>query len=362
MPNIISVGSGSMRALGFGARPTGFNGFNAPALMNGSTSLYAMYNVVWSPTLNRFVATGYDGNNYLVYANSTTGASWPTPTTVGAFNINIGGLAVNSSGLMVSVGFLSTYYPFAYYSTNGTSWTYASISSSVKTYVVPVICNSSGTFYAFGQLNGNSTGQYYTSTNGSTWSAAQTVGTATTFTPKSAALGSGTNLCLVGTNASSYPVYSYSSDNGTTWTTPTTLNSTATNLTTRCLAANPAGQMVWIGFSGTNIPWFSYSSNNGVSWTAAANLSATKYIFTSVIWDSVLSLWVAVGWYAVATPYYAVYTTSPDGVTWSTITAMGGVTTTTYFIESTAISPAGTIAGVGINSTSLYWPAFTSSK
>ena len=49
--------------------PSPFNGFNTPATMNGSTTVYNMYSVAVNST-GLFVAVGSNGSNYPLYATS----------------------------------------------------------------------------------------------------------------------------------------------------------------------------------------------------------------------------------------------------------------------------------------------------
>ena len=72
MPTLITRGSISARSYGFGASTGGlipFNGFNTPAQMNGSTTSASMTSVTVNSS-GLFVAVGYDGNNYPLYATS----------------------------------------------------------------------------------------------------------------------------------------------------------------------------------------------------------------------------------------------------------------------------------------------------
>ena len=113
MPTLITRGSVSARAYGFGAKAGGaFNGFNTPAQMNGSTTVANMFSVTVNSS-GLFVAVGCDGNTYPLYATSSDGSTWTTPalmngsTTVALMN----SITVNSSGLFVAVGYDGNNYP-----------------------------------------------------------------------------------------------------------------------------------------------------------------------------------------------------------------------------------------------------------
>lgn len=106
----------------------------------------------------------------------------------------------------------------------------------------------------------------------------------------------------------------YTSPDGVTWTSRVAASGT---LQFNGVCSNPAGVSVavgvGIGFGTSSI----YRSTDGVTW--AAQTSGTAVAYKSVAWDSVSSLFIAVG-------ASGCINTSPDGVTWSAHFGLGGVT------------------------------------
>ena len=81
------------------------NGFSTPALMNGITAYYDMTAVAVNSS-GLFVAAGYDVNYYPVYATSSNGSTWTTPSRINANTpVPLQGITVyNTSGKFVAVG------------------------------------------------------------------------------------------------------------------------------------------------------------------------------------------------------------------------------------------------------------------
>ena len=80
--------------------------------MNGSTAV-AIMNSVTVNSSGLFVAVGQNINNYPVYATSSNGSTWTTPTQMNGSSTyaEMQAVTVNSSGLFVAVGFNSNGYP-----------------------------------------------------------------------------------------------------------------------------------------------------------------------------------------------------------------------------------------------------------
>ena len=108
-----SIGGGW--SIGADGDPVPFNGFNTPALMNGST-VVANINSIAVNNSGLFVAVGIDnyaaGENAL-YATSTNGSTWTTPATMNSSTAvaYMTSVAVNSAGQFVGVGYNSSNYP-----------------------------------------------------------------------------------------------------------------------------------------------------------------------------------------------------------------------------------------------------------
>ena len=190
-----------------------FNGFNTPAAMNGSTSADYMRGVTVN-SAGRFVAVGYDTNDYPLYATSTNGSTWTTPATMnGSTTVAfMTGVTVNSAGLFVAVGYNSSNYPVYATSTDGSTWTTPATMNGSTTVaeMYGVTVNSAGRFVAVGK-NSNSYPVYATSTNGSTWTTPATMNGSTTVAYMiGVTVNSAGRFVAVGYNTGESPIYASS--------------------------------------------------------------------------------------------------------------------------------------------------------
>jgi hypothetical protein len=123
--------------------------------------------VVWNPIINLFVGMGYLYNTvastyYPARFTSPDGVSWTsgpviTNTTTGVME----GIAVNSSGLMVAVGYVvvsGSEVPLYCTSTNGTTWSKTQAFTGVSAgYAKRIVCGAGGVFAVLGQNTSTTT-------------------------------------------------------------------------------------------------------------------------------------------------------------------------------------------------------------
>jgi len=125
----------------------------------------------------------------------------------------------------------------------------------------------------------------------------------------------------------------------TNFTTPTIMNSGAVTslLQPGSAAINSSGLITVVG---TNGDFLSATSSNGTSWTGPdTKISGTTYV-ARVVWSSYHSLFLAFG----ISGGYPTYTTSSDGVTWSSATVASP--TTINNLWAITVNNAGVFAAI----------------
>jgi hypothetical protein len=164
----VAVGSGRNYGLPLYATSTDGTTWITPTPMNGLAYGYpgaTMSSVVYSAGL--WVAVGWDNSNAAVYATSTDGSTWPTPARMNGSGTyaQMTSVAVNGSGIFVAVGTDANDYPVYATSTNGTTWTTpASMNGSTNPFFVKsVASNAAGLFVAVGYSSGTIYPTYATS-------------------------------------------------------------------------------------------------------------------------------------------------------------------------------------------------------
>ena len=336
-----------------------FNGFNTPADI--STAYMEMTSVAVNSS-GLFVAVGYQSSSYPAYTTSSDGSTWTTPnymspnnSCAGIFMGTIQSVTVNSSGLFVAVGYKYGYganchYPLYATSTDGINWPLPATmnGSTTPANMRSVTVNSSGLFVAVGYNNSNYP-VYATSSNGSTWTTPALMnGSTAGANMDSVAVNSSGLFVAVGNIAYPYypyPVYATSSD-GSTWTTPATMNGSTTTAYMTGVTVNSSGLFVAVGYdNNSNYPLYATSSD-GSTWTtpAAMNGSGSFAQMKSVAVNRA-GVFVAVG---NDGNNYPVYATSSNGSTWTTPAQMNGSAVSSRMNSVTA-NKSGLFVSVGIN-------------
>ena len=292
------VAAGQSDVVGYPIYSTSSNGssWSAPSKFSGYTPGNAAFfnSIIWNPIASLFIATGVGptGNSSL-YTTSANGSTWATPAQMNgsSYVFQAFGMAVNSSGLTVAIGVGDTVsYPnfnnYSMYatSTNGTTWTTpARVSGSTTTHWLRGIAvNSSGLFVSVGvDFTTNSATRYpiySTSTNGSNWTTPSTMNGSTTVAYMNGVAWSPTlNLFVaVGGDASGDAVYA-TSTNGSTWTTPAYMNGQYYGPEMKSVVWSPALNLfVAVGSSASgNVPFYYYSSN-GSTWSTRARMGSSS--------------------------------------------------------------------------------------
>ena len=345
-----------------------------PISVMGSPSSNTIMNSITVDSSGLFVAVGYTLDSpRAVYAYSTdTGSTWTTPvimnnSTLPAYMMCI---TVNSSGLFVAVGYVfdnNTYalYPVYATSTNGSVWTSPTAFPGGTSGVMNAITvNSSGLFVSVGfDLNNKPT--YATSSNGSTWTTPTTIGVQN-FNPFAIAVNSSGLFVSVGyiyENSTLVPKYMTSS-NGSTWTTPTAMpNFSANYFAVNGLAVNSSGLFVAVGHSSGILPMYA-TSTNGSTWTTPVimnNTTTTGSLYGIAVNSS--GLFVAVGYPAISpASQNAFYVKSSDGSNWTNPIYLNLGANTSQALYSIAVNSSDKFAAVGLSTATNPYPAYTTSN
>lgn len=327
-------------------------GFTAPALINGSTVVAYMRGVAVN-SAGVIVAVGYNSSTQPLYSTATTVSTLPTPalmngsTAVGHMNA----VAVNSAGLFVAVGYtvvagvpFSTVPPVYATSSDGYTWISPALmnGSTVDGEMLSIAVNSSGVFVAIG-VNPSTRPIFSRSTNGSTWTTPAQISGSYCYL-QSITVNSAGLFVAVGTSGTSRPNYTTSSD-GSTWSALSEISSSTTTSLT-AVTVNSAGLFVAVGYDTPSYTAKYTTSTNGTTWTTMAVMSsvATYAIMTSITVDS-SGLFVAVGYNA---SNQSIFSTSSNGTTWTVPALMNGSAINSS-PKCVAVTKTGSFISVGYN-------------
>lgn len=332
-----------------------FSGFTSPALVNGSTTPATLLAVAVSNT-GRYAAVGsrqFDGSQLPVAATSTNGTTWTTPAVMGGTSSGalMYGVAVNSSGLFVAVGYNSSgFRPVYSTSSDGSTWTVPALmnGSTDQGTILGVTVNSTGRFVAVGH-NNSAVPIFATSTNGTTWTtpAAMAAPSVDGAYMTAVAVNSAGRWVAVGYDNNIAPLFSTSVD-AVTWTTPAFMGAGGDAQMTS-VTVNSAGRWVAVGYRNIGaIPVYS-TSTDGITWTtpAAINGSTSAVRMASVTVNS-SGLFMAVGYNNNTLPANFAY--SVNGTTWTSPAPMNGITSWSP-MYGVAVNSAGLFVAVGENQT-----------
>jgi hypothetical protein len=317
-----------------------FTGFSSPSLVNGYNEYSGEFNSITVNSSGRFVAVGSrvhtpTSTNHPLTAYSNDGITWSTPALMNGFtlnSVNMTGIAVNSSGLFVAVGYHQTYgYFYSATSTDGINWTTPNyhFNSEITISTPSISVNSAGLFVAVGEnksttsTNGliwttptsipvnslkaitvdssdrfiavggqNNNPRYAISTNGVNWTY-DYIGSQTITLCKAVAVNSSGLIVVVGYNSNNYPVY-YTSTNGTTWSNQNFFNNYQQTNYTQSIAVGPTGRFVVGG--ATNSGWTYSTSTDGSTWTTPVVMSGSSGMVSAIVSNS-FGRFVATGTY-----------------------------------------------------------------
>lgn len=153
---LVTFGASSGRGFGFitKLKLPPFNGFTAPARMNGSTTSGPLFAITVNSS-GRFVAVGYNpagGADTSLFAYSDDGATWTTPAIMNNdLGADMRAVAVSGKGRFVSIGQSSGFTTKYSYSDNGSTWTApAGMGGATTGQMYGVAVNAAGKFVTVG--------------------------------------------------------------------------------------------------------------------------------------------------------------------------------------------------------------------
>ena len=296
-----------------------FTDFYAPATM--SSTAFKAYGVAVNSS-GRFVAVGFGQYQFPRAAYSSDGITWSTPALMGGSTVDtrMYAVTVNSSGLFVAVGARAT-NAVASYSSDGITWTAPALMNGLSTtgIMYGVAVNSSGLFVAVGPRN-SGIGVAAYSSDGMTWSTPALMNGSTALNWMHAVTVNSSGLFVaVGYGNNSQPAFA-TSTNGMTWTTPADMNGSGVVAYMNGVAVNSSGLFAAVGYNSSGYPVAAYSTN-GTTWTTPATMngSTTPANMAAVSVNTTTGKFVAVGiGDGNSNTGYPVWASSTDGITWTT--------------------------------------------
>ena len=332
---------------GMAAIPTGNN--YAPGNFNGNptptfgTSAGEYIEAIAVNNSGVFVAMGYNAtNNAPAYIKSTNGINWGNVGYISGHKGTFTSITSNSSGVFVAVGYryvdttpghTSDHYGYYARSTDGSTWT--TYTEAFLSTLHGVCINSSGVFVAVGyksDISNNFWPFYARSTDGSTW----TNYIDTNNSPIimfDVAVSSSDLFVAIGKRYSINAEYGFYEDyngvyatstDGITWTTPAefpTDGPYGRAFIPNKIAVNSSGVFVAIGGIINQITKLYSTSTNGLTWSTPASLPGTysaipRYTAITAINKG---FFIVCGAIDIGSTPLAVYTTSTDGITWTSL-------------------------------------------
>lgn len=227
--------------------------------------------------------------------------------------VSVTSIARSSSGLLVAVGYggYPSYVGYAITSTDeGATWS-APVSLGTQFIATGIAVNSAGLFVATGATGNGTSSSTTTSTDGVNWTGRVSMGGASIG--QIAVNSSGLFVTISG----SYPSYSArTSTDGVNWTSPVGVSGNDLG----AITVSPAGRFVAVGsLDGSNTPG-GVTSTDGVNWTGF-NVSAGFSMVLATVCVNSAGRFVAAG-RLDGSPYTTYFTTSADGITWTTLSAL----------------------------------------
>ena len=355
------------RTLGYLSQ-AGINGFSTPTLISSTYSNYLLHGITVN-SAGRFVAVGegtYPSNGYPLFTTSLDGINWSTPLTINGTTTTaeMSAITVSSSGRFVAVGAEnSSSYAIYSVSNDGVNWTTPAAmngSTSVFSPMSSIAVNSVGRFVAIGQSGTSKTMCSY-ATDGSNWVTPALLNGSNSVTLNDITVTSADLFVAVGTypGSSPYPVCSTTTD-GITWSAPAQMGSTMSGYSSVqmfSVTVSPSGRLVAVGVaqgSGT-VMVYSTSTNNGTTWTTPALITGSTNSETATnIEVNSSGRFIATGYKYVSSSYYSIYSTSTDGTTWTTPVPMNSSTDYSYSAGLTVNSSGKFVCVMDNTSAGLY--------
>jgi hypothetical protein len=268
---IAATNSGLFVALGKGSSVVAYSTTNKGATWTSSTisgtTGYYVSGIAVNRSTGRFVALIWNPSTTTSYTStSTDGVNWSGLTSIPSAGSGSTYTSIAASGttFIVIVGSgANTYYRT---STDGSTW---SAESSIAFVALGVSwCPVNGVFLMVGSAGGGGKAAY--SSNASSWSFA-TINSVAGYNPYYAAENSSGLIVVISNNNISGGTVAYTSSNLTTWNGPYTVE-TSFYLTGN-LICTPGGEFICVSSSQY------MTSTNGTSWTTTAFSGITAYMY-----------------------------------------------------------------------------------
>lgn len=284
--------------------------------------------VVVSATPSGFVITCTDSNMNLVSSFTSDGVTWPALPSLLFFSELYTGVWVNanSSGTMstfiddpLGIGYF-TAAPFGFFSTDhGFMWSRQTQIESSPSIATPVVVSSRNTgFMAAWRDTADNNPYSAFSVEDSVW---VKVRIANTGAVNSAVMVNGAiaGFLTAWQDTSNNAFASFSSDDGSTWSPPSSITSTSDVASDVWLGSRGVGFMaVWVSNLGD--AYSSFSSDNGATWSSPSLIASNIQINTDIsISGNAAGFYVA--WIGVDSNAYASFS-SNNGTTWLTPAAI----------------------------------------
>lgn len=316
-----------------GQQANGF--FSTPAAVGVSLGVFTDITVNSS---GKFVAVGYNSANKPIASTSTDGITWTSPVVIDSVNtVLLQAVTVNTSGTFVAVGADLSNLPYSYTSTDGVTWSSRNAIWNQAVYMFDVAVNGTSVFIATGKNISTNLPVYTSSTDGVSWSTPTAFnGTTTQGSMTAISWVNGRWVAVGFTQTPNFYPWSTSSLNGTTWTTPALMGGSSTVKYMYSVTGNGSNNWVAVGYNDSNQFVYSTSSDDGVTWTAPTG--SQTGVMTGIARSSA-GQYVAVG--------SSGYSTSTNGTTWSTVTALGSGSPSLSNNPKVAVNTAGRFVVVG---------------
>ena len=252
--------------------------------------------------------------------------------------------AINTAGLITVIGSNGGNFGSAA-SSDGTTWTGPAQEITGSTSVIRVVWSSYHNYFLAVGTGASSYPIYTTSSDGINWTtpaviSATTIGSVYGLAVNSAGVFAA--IMIPNPNPGGIPFYTTSAD-GETWTTPTAIPN-ATNgvyFFGASISANTAGNFVVTGYNTTdNNPWYSFSAD-GSTWTAQP-MPGSNFQPKTLVWSNYYELFITIGEISGS----LAYATSTNGTTWTSPVSITGSNDLMQIFSLTE-NPSGILVGVG---------------
>jgi hypothetical protein len=303
-------------------------------------------------SLNK-VFTASNGYSYMLgspyITRSTDGNTWGSRYTFTGTTGSLYGMAEGPGGKLMVVGYNnSTVNPIFSVSTdNGATWSALTIIASTYLGLTTLACNGSGVWVTQGRDSGLIP-RLYRSTDGTNWTGPYNYGTYTGQSGPSMIFVKSDNTFVAVIPDTNYALMYSTSSDGITWTNPVTItgNNYYTANNSNWGAMNSSGRMVVVGNAASGA--FRLYSDDGTTWIGPTTISSGTFFgrlgpINAIGAQRGGNGFVAAGLVSDINTFtdFITYTSSADGVTFTTIALGPGTGAYTNPINSVAANSSG---------------------